>query len=44
VAMAPFTPFFTETLYQNLRKVSTKPEDSIHFCSFPSTTGEVILI
>jgi isoleucyl-tRNA synthetase len=40
VAMAPFTPFFTETLYQNLRKVSTKPEDSIHFCSFPSTTGE----
>ncbi|XP_006656298.1 isoleucine--tRNA ligase, cytoplasmic-like [Oryza brachyantha] len=40
VAMAPFTPFFTETLYQNLRKVSSKPEDSIHFCSFPSTTGE----
>ncbi|KAF7061802.1 hypothetical protein CFC21_068468 [Triticum aestivum] len=40
VAMAPFTPFFTEVLYQNLRKVSSKSEQSIHFCSFPSTTGE----
>ncbi|TVU08293.1 hypothetical protein EJB05_41693 [Eragrostis curvula] len=40
VTMAPFTPFFTEVLYQNLRKVSSNPEDSIHFCKFPSTTGE----
>ncbi|CAN6194017.1 unnamed protein product [Urochloa humidicola] len=40
VAMAPFTPFFTEVLYQNLRKVSNKSEESIHFCKFPSTTGE----
>uniref|UniRef100_A0ACD5UJZ9 Uncharacterized protein n=1 Tax=Avena sativa TaxID=4498 RepID=A0ACD5UJZ9_AVESA len=40
VAMAPFTPFFTEVLYQNLRKVSSKSEESIHFCTFPSTTGE----
>ncbi|KAF7098584.1 hypothetical protein CFC21_100314 [Triticum aestivum] len=40
VAMAPFTPFFTEVLYQNLRKASSKSEQSIHFCSFPSTTGE----
>ncbi|VAI81034.1 unnamed protein product [Triticum turgidum subsp. durum] len=39
VAMAPFTPFFTEVLYQNLRKASSKSEQSIHFCSFPSTTG-----
>jgi isoleucyl-tRNA synthetase len=38
--MAPFTPFFTEVLYQNLRKVSNKSEESIHFCKFPSTTGE----
>ncbi|AQK81832.1 Isoleucine--tRNA ligase cytoplasmic [Zea mays] len=40
VVMAPFTPFFTEVLYQNLRKVSSKSEESIHFCKFPSTTGE----
>ncbi|AQK81822.1 Isoleucine--tRNA ligase cytoplasmic [Zea mays] len=38
VVMAPFTPFFTEVLYQNLRKVSSKSEESIHFCKFPSTT------
>ncbi|KAF8658531.1 hypothetical protein HU200_058988 [Digitaria exilis] len=40
IAMAPFTPFFTEVLYQNLRKASNKSEESIHFCKFPSTTGE----
>ncbi|OMP04628.1 Aminoacyl-tRNA synthetase, class Ia [Corchorus olitorius] len=34
--MAPFTPFFTEHLYQNLRKVlGDGAEESIHFCSFP---------
>jgi isoleucyl-tRNA synthetase len=43
VVMAPFTPFFTEVLYQNLRKVSSNSEESIHFCKFPSTTGEVIV-
>ncbi|XP_047329898.1 isoleucine--tRNA ligase, cytoplasmic-like isoform X1 [Impatiens glandulifera] len=35
-AMAPFTPFFTEVLYQNLRKACNGLEESIHFCSFPS--------
>lgn len=44
VAMAPFTPFFTEVLYQNLRKASNKSEESIHFCKFPSTTGEVTVL
>ncbi|KAJ1703600.1 hypothetical protein LUZ63_003379 [Rhynchospora breviuscula] len=39
-AMAPFTPFFTEVLYQNLRKVSDGSEESIHYCTFPSTTGQ----
>uniref|UniRef100_A0A0D9VD18 Isoleucyl-tRNA synthetase n=1 Tax=Leersia perrieri TaxID=77586 RepID=A0A0D9VD18_9ORYZ len=42
VVMAPFTPFFTEALYQNLRKVSSKSEESVHFCNFPSTTGQVV--
>ncbi|EOA32665.1 hypothetical protein CARUB_v10015963mg [Capsella rubella] len=33
--MTPFTPFFTETLYQNLRKVCEGSEESIHYCRFP---------
>nr|CAD1839759.1 unnamed protein product [Ananas comosus var. bracteatus] len=40
VAMAPFTPFFTEVLYQNLRKVSAGSPESIHYCSFPQTSGK----
>ncbi|KAM7488581.1 hypothetical protein LguiB_026065 [Lonicera macranthoides] len=39
-AMAPFTPFFTEVLYQNMRKISTKSEESIHYCSFPEVEGK----
>lgn len=38
-AMAPFTPFFTEVLYQNLRKVLNGSEESIHYCSVPSVSG-----
>lgn len=38
--MAPLTPFFTEALYQNMRKVIDGSEDSIHFCSFPKEEGE----
>uniref|UniRef100_A0A2N9FJH6 isoleucine--tRNA ligase n=1 Tax=Fagus sylvatica TaxID=28930 RepID=A0A2N9FJH6_FAGSY len=38
--MAPFTPFFTEVLYQNLRKVSNGSEESIHYCRFPQEEGE----
>lgn len=40
-AMAPFTPFFTEGLYQNLHKVLDGAEESIHYCSFPSSKGKV---
>ncbi|KAG0483872.1 hypothetical protein HPP92_011956 [Vanilla planifolia] len=36
----PFTPFFTETLFQNLRKVSNGLDESIHHCAFPSTSGK----
>nr|XP_043623289.1 isoleucine--tRNA ligase, cytoplasmic [Erigeron canadensis] len=39
-AMAPFTPFFTEVLYKNLRKISKGSEESIHFCSFPEVEGK----
>lgn len=41
IAMAPFTPFFTEVLYQNLRKAFNGSEDSIHYCSFPSASGKI---
>ncbi|KAK6119823.1 hypothetical protein DH2020_046448 [Rehmannia glutinosa] len=39
-SMAPFTPFFTEVLYQNLRKASNGSEESIHYCSFPTVEGK----
>ncbi|GJY71131.1 isoleucine--tRNA ligase, cytoplasmic [Tanacetum coccineum] len=42
--MAPFTPFFTEHVYSNLRKVSSGSEESVHFCSFPEVEGQVIRI
>nr|KYP68047.1 Isoleucyl-tRNA synthetase, cytoplasmic [Cajanus cajan] len=38
--MAPFTPFFTEVLYQNMRKVCNGSEESIHYCSFPTEEGK----
>ncbi|KAK9085817.1 hypothetical protein Sjap_026228 [Stephania japonica] len=38
--MAPFTPFFTEGLYQNMRKVSMGMEESIHYCQFPQAGGK----
>ncbi|KAK8516654.1 hypothetical protein V6N12_049376 [Hibiscus sabdariffa] len=38
--MAPFTPFFTEVLYQNMRKVSDGAEESIHYCIFPQEEGK----
>eukprot|EP01018_Ginkgo_biloba_P031750 Gb_05984 [translate_table: standard] len=40
-AMSPFTPFFAEVLYQNLRKVlDDGAEESIHYCSFPQVRGK----
>ncbi|XP_050372783.1 isoleucine--tRNA ligase, cytoplasmic [Argentina anserina] len=39
-AMAPLTPFFTEVLFQNMRKVSNAVEESIHHCSFPEAEGK----
>ncbi|GKV22091.1 hypothetical protein SLEP1_g31990 [Rubroshorea leprosula] len=38
--MAPFTPFFTEVLYQNMRKGCDGSEESIHYCSFPQEEGK----
>ena len=33
--MAPFTPFFVENMYQNLRRCLPESEESIHLCEFP---------
>ena len=35
-AMAPFTPFFCEMMYQNLRRaLPAGAPESVHWCSFP---------
>lgn len=34
--MSPYTPFFTETMYQNLRKVQSDLPDSLHWLEFPT--------
>ncbi|KAF7822569.1 isoleucine--tRNA ligase, cytoplasmic [Senna tora] len=39
--MAPFTPFFTEVLYQNMRKACNGSVESIHYCSFPQKEGKL---
>jgi isoleucyl-tRNA synthetase len=38
--MAPFTPFLTENMYQNLAKCLPADQalPSVHFCSFPEET------
>ncbi|XP_039000570.1 isoleucine--tRNA ligase, cytoplasmic-like [Hibiscus syriacus] len=38
--MAPFTPFLTEVLYQNMRKVSDGAEENIHYCRFRQEEGK----
>jgi len=42
VAMAPFTPFFTEYMYQNLKKCLPKEKqmDSVHFVMYPEPKKE----
>ena len=33
--MAPFTPFFVESMYQNLRRCSPSAPESVHYTSIP---------
>ena len=35
IAMAPFTPFLSEHIFQELKKLSGEKEESIHLCSWP---------
>tara|TARA_B100001778_G_C18585578_1_gene629678 strand:- start:311 stop:2071 length:1761 start_codon:yes stop_codon:yes gene_type:complete len=39
-SMAPFTPFFVESMYQNLKRCLSDAEESVHFCDFPSDTDD----
>lgn len=39
-AMAPFTPFFTENMYQNLKRALQNQPDSLHWCDFPLAEKE----
>jgi len=45
IMMAPFTPFFTEFIYQKLKQFPTedneKLEESVHFCLFPKIIDEL---
>ncbi|CAI5449746.1 unnamed protein product [Caenorhabditis angaria] len=40
--MAPFTPFFSEYMYQNLKKVIGTKEESVHFLLLPKADENVI--
>ncbi|MBI1802305.1 MAG: class I tRNA ligase family protein, partial [Chloroflexi bacterium] len=41
--MAPFTPFLSEEIYQNLvRSVDQNAPESVHHCDFPQTTAGMI--
>jgi isoleucyl-tRNA synthetase len=44
VAMAPFTPFFSEYLYQNLKKLlpSDAHQGSVHFLMYPEVVTEAL--
>jgi isoleucyl-tRNA synthetase len=43
--MAPFTPFFVEKIYQNLRRClpdQGNAEPSVHFCMFPEAAADAL--
>ena len=41
--MAPFTPFLTETMYQNLRRcLPPGAPESIHFCDVPAAVPALV--
>jgi isoleucyl-tRNA synthetase len=42
--MAPFAPFFTESMYQNLKRLlpASEQEQSVHFCAFPTADTKLM--
>ncbi|XP_039289224.1 isoleucine--tRNA ligase, cytoplasmic [Nilaparvata lugens] len=41
-SMAPYTPFLTELMYQNIRHLTHKPEKSVHFLMMPQPRQTLI--
>lgn len=42
--MSPFTPFFTEAMYQNLRRAMPEgAPESVHFFDFPKASCSLLL-
>jgi isoleucyl-tRNA synthetase len=35
LSMAPFTPFFSEFVFQELKKFNSKTKESVHLCDYP---------
>jgi isoleucyl-tRNA synthetase len=41
-AMAPFAPFLSEHIFQELKKLGSLPEESVHLCSYPAAEKALI--
>jgi isoleucyl-tRNA synthetase len=42
ISMAPFTPFFAEHIFQELRKMNPSEIESVHLCSYPEADEKLI--
>ena len=42
ISMAPFTPFFSEYVFQELRKMNPKEPESVHLCEYPVAKENLI--
>ncbi len=42
ISMAPFAPFFSEYVFQNLRKLNPAEVESVHLCSYPIADEKLI--
>lgn len=40
--MAPFTPFLSEYIYQDMKKLGGQTEESVHLCSYPEAQEALI--
>jgi isoleucyl-tRNA synthetase len=41
-ALAPFLPFVTDEIYQNLAKLTPGAPESVHLCDYPQANGKLI--
>lgn len=42
ISMAPFTPFFSEYVFQELKKMNPNEAESVHLCSYPEADSKLI--